>query len=73
MDEGFGTLDKDSVEKSLNALVGLSKANKMVGIISHREEVMARIHQQFLVKKYKEGDKVLSRVIFQNGIDDEEN
>lgn len=73
VDEGFGTLDKDSVEKSLNALVGLSKANKMVGIISHREEVMARIHQQFLVKKYKEGDKVLSRVIFQNGIDDEEN
>lgn len=64
VDEGFGTLDRKSMDNALECLMGLSDANKLVGIISHREELMENIPQQIKVKKTKEG----SRITIENGI-----
>lgn len=58
VDEGFGTLDKKSIENAMDTLVRLSGANKLVGIISHREELMENIPQQIKIKKTKEGSRI---------------
>ena len=58
VDEGFGTLDRKSIDSAMDILVNLSGSNKLVGIISHREELMENIPQQIRVKKTKEGSKV---------------
>ncbi|MBQ1378171.1 MAG: hypothetical protein IIY77_09385 [Lachnospiraceae bacterium] len=58
VDEGFGTLDRKSIENAMDILNGLSSANKLVGVISHREELMENIPQQILVKKEKDGSHI---------------
>ena len=55
VDEGFGTLDRKSIDSAMDILVNLSGTSKLVGIISHREELMENIPQQIRVKKTKEG------------------
>lgn len=58
VDEGFGTLDRKSIDNAMDILVHLSGTNKLVGIISHREELMENIPQQIKVKKTKEGSQI---------------
>lgn len=58
VDEGFGTLDRKSIENAMDILVNLSGTNKLVGIISHREELMENIPQQIRVTKTKNGSKI---------------
>lgn len=58
VDEGFGTLDKKSIENAMDTLVRLSGTNKLVGIISHREELMENIPQQIKIEKTKEGSRI---------------
>ena len=58
IDEGFGTLDRRSMESAMDILMNLSGANKLVGIISHREELMENIPQQIRIKKYKDGSRI---------------
>ena len=58
VDEGFGTLDRKSIENAMDILVNLSGANKLVGIISHREELMENIPQQIRVNKTKNGSMI---------------
>ena len=55
VDEGFGTLDRKSIEGAMDILINLSGARKLVGIISHREELMENIPQQIRVRKTKDG------------------
>ncbi len=55
VDEGFGTLDRKSIESAMEILVNLSGTSKLVGIISHREELMENITQQIRVRKTKNG------------------
>ena len=55
VDEGFGTLDRSSIESAMDILINLSETNKLVGIISHREELMENIPQQIHVHKTREG------------------
>ncbi len=43
LDEGFGSLDKESMEIVFNTLKGLKKENRIVGIISHVEELQQEI------------------------------
>ena len=58
VDEGFGTLDRKSIDNAMDILVNLSGANKLVGIISHREELMENIPQQIRVTKTKNGSRI---------------
>lgn len=58
IDEGFGTLDRKSIEYALDTLVGLSETNKLVGIISHREELIENIPQQIRIEKSKGGSRI---------------
>lgn len=55
IDEGFGTLDKKSIENAMEILNNLSGAHKLVGIISHREELVENIPQQINVKRTEKG------------------
>lgn len=58
IDEGFGSLDRKSIESAMDILLNLSNTHKLVGIISHREELMESIPQQIKVKKTREGSSV---------------
>ncbi|HIC78979.1 MAG TPA: nuclease sbcCD [Sulfurovum sp.] len=49
LDEGFGTLDEESLEVALNALNRLQSSGKMVGVISHVEALKDRIPLQIKV------------------------
>ena len=49
VDEGFGTLDRKSIESAMDILLDLSETSKLVGIISHREELVENIPQQIRV------------------------
>lgn len=60
IDEGFGTLDSESLEQAINVLIQLSDGNKMVGIISHVSELKERIDKQIIVRKSQTGS-VISR------------
>ncbi|MCR5508073.1 MAG: SMC family ATPase [Lachnospiraceae bacterium] len=58
VDEGFGTLDRKSIESAMEILINLSGTRKLVGIISHREELMENIPRQIRVKKTAEGSQL---------------
>ena len=58
IDEGFGTLDRKSIDNAMDILINLSEANKLVGVISHREELVENIPQQIRVTKGKRGSVV---------------
>lgn len=51
LDEGFGTLDNDTLEIALDALDNLNASGKMIGIISHVEALKERIAVQVKVEK----------------------
>ncbi|SFC72109.1 AAA family ATPase [Pseudoalteromonas denitrificans] len=51
LDEGFGTLDSETLDIALNALDSLNASGKMIGVISHIEAMKERIPVQILVKK----------------------
>ena len=51
LDEGFGTLDDDSLEKALNALSSLNAQGKTVGLISHVDQIKERIPSKIVVKR----------------------
>ena len=55
IDEGFGSLDEDSLAQAMNALASLASSNKLVGIISHVGELKQKIDKQIIVKKDKTG------------------
>lgn len=55
IDEGFGSLDEDSLAQAMNALASLASSNKLIGIISHVGELKQKIYKQIIVKKDKAG------------------
>ena len=55
VDEGFGSLDDESLQQAMKALLGLTEGNRLVGIISHVSELKDKIDKQILVKKDKSG------------------
>lgn len=61
IDEGFGTLDGEALEEAINTLSDLTMGNRMVGIISHVDELKTRIDKQIIVKKDMTGSYI-SRV-----------
>jgi exonuclease SbcC len=63
VDEGFGSLDSESLSKAYNTLAGLTEGNRLVGIISHVTELKERIDRQIVVKKDKAGGSSASLVV----------
>ena len=55
IDEGFGTLDKESFRDSIDLLRDLSKSNTLIGIISHMEELKDEIDHKILVTQIEGG------------------
>ena len=55
VDEGFGSLDPESLNQAYNTLAGLTEGNRLVGIISHVAELKERIDRQIIVTKEKSG------------------
>lgn len=55
VDEGFGSLDEESLSQAIRALSSLSEGNRLVGIISHVGELRDKIDRQLIVTKDKHG------------------
>ena len=63
IDEGFGSLDEESLIQAINALKSLSDGNRLVGIISHVSELKGRIDKQIIVNKCKGEGSVVKIVV----------
>lgn len=55
VDEGFGSLDEESLQQAMESLAGLADGNRLVGIISHVPELKTRIEKQIQVHKDRTG------------------
>lgn len=55
VDEGFGTLDADSLRLAIDVLQELTEGDRLVGIISHVEELKSKIDRQIVVTKQPSG------------------
>ena len=51
VDEGFGSLDEEALDLAVRALGGLAEGRRLVGIISHVQELKGRIDRQIVVTK----------------------
>lgn len=56
IDEGFGSLDDEALNKAMDALIDLQKTGRMIGVISHVNELKQAIPATLEVKKTKEGE-----------------
>jgi exonuclease SbcC len=58
VDEGFGTLDADTLDDVMDRLDGLRAGGRTVGVVSHVSELRSRIPTQVLVDKGRSGSTV---------------
>jgi exonuclease SbcC len=55
IDEGFGSLDEESLHKAIDTLIELQSSGRMIGIISHVQELKSAMPAILEVRKEKEG------------------
>lgn len=58
VDEGFGSLDDDSLNQAMEALTSITEGNRLVGIISHVSELKNRIDKKIIVTKNRENGSI---------------
>ena len=63
VDEGFGSLDEESLQQAIRVLTGLTEGNRLVGIISHVTELKEKIDQQIVVTKNRTGGSQAELVV----------
>ncbi len=59
IDEGFGSLDGETLDFALNTLIELHRSGRVIGIISHVGELKERIPSQIEVVSSKEGSRIV--------------
>ena len=59
LDEGFGSLDEESLELAIRVLSGLTEGDRLVGIISHVGALKDRIDRQVVVRKARTGGSAI--------------
>ena len=62
IDEGFGSLDEDSINDAMNILKSIQKANGMVGIISHVRLLQDQIPTKLIVEETGNGSRIVSSI-----------
>ena len=55
VDEGFGTLDEETLDQAVKALESLTEGHRLIGVISHVQALRERLDRQILVKKEPSG------------------
>ncbi len=55
VDEGFGSLDEESLQQAIKTLTDLSEGNRLVGVISHVSGLKSRIDRQIIIEKEQSG------------------
>ena len=55
VDEGFGSLDSESLNQVMKALLNLTEGDRLVGLISHVADFKERIKRQIIVTKARSG------------------
>lgn len=69
VDEGFGSLDEESLNQAMKALDSLTQGNRIVGIISHVSELKERIEKKIIVTKNRGRNGAYSSVVVEgNGL-----
>ncbi|HPW00157.1 MAG TPA: SbcC/MukB-like Walker B domain-containing protein, partial [Oscillospiraceae bacterium] len=63
VDEGFGSLDGNSLEQAVRTLCGITESGRIVGIISHVEELKDKIDRQVVVRKKRSGGSTVEIVV----------
>ena len=63
LDEGFGSLDEESLEQAIRVLAGLTEGDRLVGIISHVGALKDRIDRQVVVHKNRTGGSTVELVV----------
>lgn len=58
IDEGFGALDSESLDQACETLMGLVEHNRLIGIISHVQELRERIDNQIVIEKTNNGSSI---------------
>ncbi len=59
VDEGFGSLDAESLVQAIQVLLDLAEGDRLVGIISHVEELKERIDKQIVIERVSDGSSSL--------------
>ena len=62
VDEGFGSLDEDSLNQAIRSLNDLAQGQRLVGIISHVGELKDRIDKKIVITKNRSGERVGSSI-----------
>ena len=60
IDEGFGSLDPETLDDVMNTLDGLRDGGRVVGIVSHVPEMRGRITSQLQIRKDRTGSRVVA-------------
>jgi exonuclease SbcC len=60
LDEGFGSLDKNALKTVFETLKSLRKENRIVGIISHVEDLQQEIQTYLRIEESEEGSKIIA-------------
>ena len=58
IDEGFGSLDENSLQEAMGLLQGLAEDNRMIGVISHLSMLQQAIDNKLVAKKGENGSSI---------------
>ena len=58
IDEGFGSLDENALNRALEMLASLADGKRLIGVISHVHELRERIDRKIVVRKAQNGSTI---------------